>query len=81
MGNFSSKTVENSPKNANFSTVLTGLSTVFTVENVEYFQFFFTISNRLVEINFTASNKKYQPRQQEKSCRQGCVILYYRNQE
>ena len=77
MGNFSSKTVENSPKNANFSTVLTD----FTVENVEYFQFFFTISNRLVEINFTASNKKYQPRQQEKSCRQGCVILYYRNQE
>lgn len=56
MSNFSSKTVENSPKNANFSTVLTGLSTVFTVENVEYFQFFFTISNRLVEINFTASN-------------------------
>ncbi|MCX4356055.1 MAG: hypothetical protein OSJ43_07495 [Oscillospiraceae bacterium] len=56
MGDFSSKTVENSPKTVDFSTVLTGLSTVFTVENVEYFQFFFTISNKLVEINFTASN-------------------------
>ena len=57
---FFSKNVENSSKLLTFH-----LSTVFTVENVEYFQLFFTFCNRLAEINFTVYEQKYQPRRQK----------------